>query len=127
MNNLKNGFKENIEDGYFESVKDRILILSYSSLENYFLYPKILVEIGIVRSEDDFYEKIDNHIKRNEETIKKAVAFMIKQEKYIVEPGSATVTAAIMEHRERIGGKNIALVISGGNIDGDLMVEILNQ
>ena len=32
-----------------------------------------------------------------------------------------------MDFRERVGGKNIAIVISGGNIDGDLMVKILNE
>lgn len=70
---------------------------------------------------------VDDFLIVKEDTIARAVAFMIKQEKYIVEPGSAVVVAAIMEHRERIGGKNVALVISGGNIDGDLMVKILNQ
>ena len=41
--------------------------------------------------------------------------------------GSCTTVAAVMDFRERVGGKNIALVISGGNIDGDLMVKILNE
>lgn len=70
---------------------------------------------------------VDDFLMVKEENIKKAVSFMIKQEKYIAEPGSASVIAAVEEHRERIGGKNIALVISGGNIDGDLMVELLKS
>mgnify|MGYP000923685239 CR=1 FL=1 len=70
---------------------------------------------------------VDDFIIVKEENIKKAVSFMIKQEKYIAEPGSATVIAAVDEYRERIGGKNIALVISGGNIDGDLMVDLLKS
>lgn len=35
--------------------------------------------------------------------------------------------AAVMEHRERIGGKNIALIMSGGNLDGDLLCKLLNE
>jgi len=35
--------------------------------------------------------------------------------------------AAVMDYRERIGGKNIALVLSGGNIDGNVLCELLNK
>lgn len=69
----------------------------------------------------------DDIIEVHEETIRKAVRFMIMNEKIIAEGGSCTTVAAVMDFRERVGGKNIALVISGGNIDGDLMVKILNE
>ena len=72
-------------------------------------------------------EYIDDIIEVKEETIRKAVRLMIRDEKIIAEGGSCTTVAAVMDFRERVGGKNIALVISGGNIDGDLMVKILNE
>ena len=52
---------------------------------------------------------------------------MIKDEKIIAEGGSCTTVAAVRDFRERVGGKKVALVISGGNIDGDLMVSLLND
>ena len=69
---------------------------------------------------------IDDIIEVKEETIRKAVKHMIMQEKFIVEGGSATTLAAVMDYKERVGGKNVALVMSGGNIDPGLMLEILN-
>lgn len=34
---------------------DNILILKYYSFENYFLDPKVMTEIGVIKSEDEFY------------------------------------------------------------------------
>ncbi len=62
-----------------------------------------------------------------ESSIRRAVKHLIKKEKIVAEGGSATVAAAVMDYPERIGGKNVALIISGGNIDGYLMVQILNE
>lgn len=70
---------------------------------------------------------VDDFFIVTEESIAKAVSFMAKEEKYIVEAGSCTTVAAVMEHREQIGGKNIALVLSGGNIDGKLLTKILEK
>lgn len=70
---------------------------------------------------------VDELLVVKEETIRKAVAFMIKDEKYIVEGGSCTTVAAVMEYPEKITGKNVALVMSGGNLDGKLMTEILKE
>jgi len=70
---------------------------------------------------------VDEFIIVTEESIAKAVSFMAKEEKYIVEAASSTTIAAIMEHKEKIGGQNIALVISGGNIDGKLLSSILEK
>lgn len=52
---------------------------------------------------------------------------MAKDEKYIVEAGSCTTIAAIMDYKEIVGGKNIALVLSGGNIDGELLTKLLEK
>lgn len=70
---------------------------------------------------------VDDFLIVTEDSIAKAVSFMAKEEKYIVEAGSCTTVAAVMEHREKIGGKNIALVLSGGNIDGELLTNILEK
>lgn len=72
-------------------------------------------------------EYVDDIIEVKEKTIREAVRFMIMNEKIIAEGGSCTTVAAVMDFRERVGGKNIALVISGGNIDGDLMAKLLNE
>ena len=61
----------------------------------------------------------------SEESIRRAAKHMMTKEKIIVEGGSATVAAAVMEHSEEVGGKNVALIMSGGNIDEDLMISLL--
>lgn len=70
---------------------------------------------------------VDDFLIVTEKSIAKAVSFMAKEEKYIVEAGSCTTVAAVMEHQEKIGGQNIALVLSGGNIDGKLLTSILEE
>ena len=70
---------------------------------------------------------VDEFLTVSEESIGKAVSFMAKKEKLVLEPGSATTVAAIMEHGEEIRGKNLALVISGANIDGDLLTKLLHK
>ncbi len=70
---------------------------------------------------------VDDFIAVSEETIAKAVSFMARDEKYIVEAGSCTTVAAVMDFRERIGGKNVALVLSGGNIDGDVLYRLMEN
>ena len=70
---------------------------------------------------------IDDLFEVPEVAIRSAVKYMALKEKYVVEGGSATTVAAVRECRDRIGGKNIALIISGGNIDGALMQKLLTE
>lgn len=69
----------------------------------------------------------DDIIEVKEESAGRAVSFMAKQEKYIVEPSSALTVGAVFENPDRVGGKQIALVLSGGNIDGGLLTELMNK
>lgn len=54
------GFYENakaVDAGYLPRVtRQNVLILKYYSLENYFLDPAICAKIGVVKSEDEFFE-----------------------------------------------------------------------
>ncbi len=70
---------------------------------------------------------VDDLIAVRESTIRRGVKHMLLNEKFVVEAGSATTVAAVMDEPDRIGGKNVALVISGGNIDGDLIRTIINE
>lgn len=70
---------------------------------------------------------VDEFLIVSENGIAKAISFMAKQEKFIAEAGSCTTIAAVNEYPEKISGKNIALVISGGNIDGEILTNILRN
>lgn len=68
---------------------------------------------------------IDDILVVDEDTIKKAVIFLMKNEKTIAEPSGAIGVAAILENPEMFKGKNVVVVITGGNIDEEMMLEFL--
>lgn len=51
------GDRANEDKGNLPRVTDRnVLILKYYSFENYFLFPEVMAEIGVVKSVDQFYD-----------------------------------------------------------------------
>jgi threonine dehydratase len=45
----------------------------------------------------------------------------------VSEGAGAAATAAAFQERERLQGKRVAVVISGGNVDRDMFAEVLGQ
>lgn len=70
---------------------------------------------------------IDEWIMVSEKSIRRALRYMVEEESCVIEGGSAMVVAAALEHPEEIGGSNVALVISGGNVDGKALGRVLNE
>lgn len=53
------------------------------------------------------------------------MAHAILNEKIVAEAAGAVPIATLMQYEEQIPGKNIALVISGGNANNDVLKEVL--
>lgn len=70
---------------------------------------------------------IDDIIVVHEKDIADAVGFLLSKEKVVAEPAGAIGVAAVRKNPHLFEGKNIAVVITGGNIDEDLMLKIINQ
>ena len=68
----------------------------------------------------------DDIIEVRESSIRRAVKHMALNEKYIVEGAGAAAVAAVTDYPERVGGRNVALIMSGGNIDAGLLMRIMN-
>jgi len=54
-----------------------------------------------------------------------AVAFAYRELKLVVEPGGAVGLAALLAGRLDVSGKNVVIVLSGGNVDADLFAELV--
>lgn len=50
-----------------------------------------------------------------------AVAFTFRELKLVVEPGGAVALASLFKHREELAGKTVLVLLSGGNIDPDML------
>ncbi|MCS7233486.1 MAG: threonine/serine dehydratase [Synergistetes bacterium] len=70
-------------------------------------------------------DKVDGFILVSEEEIKEAIAFAAKKLHLLVEGAGSLGIAAILSGRFNAKGRRVALVISGGNIDGDVLKEVL--
>jgi threonine dehydratase len=55
----------------------------------------------------------------------RAVAFAFRELKLVVEPGGAVGLAALLAGRIECGGKNVVIVLSGGNVDADLFAKLI--
>lgn len=56
-----------------------------------------------------------------------AMRFVFKHLKLVVEPGGAVALAAVLAGKIDTKGKTTAVVLSGGNVDGDLFAEIQRE
>ena len=70
---------------------------------------------------------IDDIIVVEEKDIADAISFLFKKEKTISEPAGAIGVAAVRTNPALFKGKNVAIVITGGNIDEDLMLKLFCQ
>jgi threonine dehydratase len=69
----------------------------------------------------------DSIVTVKEKDIAKAILFLIEQSKLIVEGAGATSLAAVSSSKINIAKKNAALILSGGNIDVNLISRIINK
>lgn len=72
------------------------------------------------------HDLIDEVILVSEAYVRLGVKHVIEKEKYVVEPSSAICIGALLQH-ERYFGNHVALIMTGGNLDEGLMLEILNE
>ena len=68
---------------------------------------------------------IDDILVVSEEAIKEATRHLLVKEKVVAEPSGAVGIAAIQEMSEKIPGVRVVSLISGGNLDEDLMKKLL--
>ena len=62
-------------------------------------------------------DQVDQVLTVSETGITDAMALIWQHFRLLIEPSSATVIAAITEHRDVFAGRRIATIISGGNVD----------
>jgi threonine dehydratase len=70
-------------------------------------------------------EHLDDFVLVGEDELQSAVVRMIEGTRNLVEPAGAAPLAAALRLRDRLAGKRVALVLSGGNISPDQLREIL--
>ena len=71
---------------------------------------------------------VDDVLTVTEAEIRAAVRFLAQRMKLVVEPTGAIPVAMLFSGRlGDLRGKRVGLVISGGNVDADVLCEILNE
>jgi threonine dehydratase len=70
---------------------------------------------------------VDDIVLVREDQIERAVATLISIEKTVVEGAGAAGLAAILAFPEYFSGRNVGLVLTGGNIDTRLIASVLTR
>ncbi len=106
---LRSGRRERNEAG-LTSICDALLVAEPGALT--FALNRDRLGPGLVISDDE---------------ASAAVAFAYHELKLVVEPGGAAALAAILSGRYALAGKPVAVVLSGGNMDPNMLNEILTR
>lgn len=73
------------------------------------------------------HRKINGILLMFEEEIERAIAYVHRHNHLVIEGAAATAVAALLSGRVDIVGKRVGVVISGGNIDEDKLLTILDK
>jgi threonine dehydratase len=68
---------------------------------------------------------VDDLVLVAEPTLEQAVQLLIEIEKTVAEGAGAAALAALLAYPERFGGREVGVIVSGGNIDSRLLANIL--
>ena len=109
----------------YQSIKDHVCYSTYPVTEG------TICEAVVGGAGKIAYEMlpslVDQWIVVKEREIRSALRFMVEQEQTVIEGGSAMVVAAVRDYQDLVGGSNVALIISGGNVDGQMLARVLNE
>ncbi len=72
-------------------------------------------------------ERVDDLVLVDEGDLEQAVLMLLEVEKTVVEGAGAAGLAALIRHRDRFAGRNVGLVLSGGNIDPLRLASIIER
>lgn len=72
-------------------------------------------------------ECVDEIVTVTEDEIAKAILFLMEKSKVVAEGAGATTVAALLAGKINVTGKKVCSVISGGNIDINLVARVLNR
>ena len=103
---LLSGERESV-DGSARSICDALQAHSPGKLT--FAINKRLLDEGVVVSDDE---------------VRAAIRFAFRNLKLVAEPGGAVALAAVLSGKIDTQGKTTVVVISGGNVDGEMFAEI---
>jgi threonine dehydratase len=71
---------------------------------------------------------VDEIVTVSEEEIASAILYLLEREKTVVEGAGAVAVAALMQHKVRgLEGRRVVSVISGGNIDVNLVARVIER
>jgi threonine dehydratase len=70
---------------------------------------------------------VDDIVLVSEDQLERAVSLLITIEKTVVEGAGAAGLAAMLAHPDLFGGRNVGLVLCGGNIDTRLIASVLTR
>jgi threonine dehydratase len=71
------------------------------------------------------WDGLDDFVLASEEELLRATRLMIETTKTLVEPAGAAALAAALKLRDRLQGRRVALVCSGGNISPSQLQAVL--
>ena len=106
LSSLLSGRRESI-DGSARSICDALQAHSPGKLT--FAINRRLLDVGLVVSDDE---------------VREAIRFAFRNLKLVAEPGGAVALAAVLSGKIDTQGKTTVVVISGGNVDGEMFAEI---
>lgn len=69
---------------------------------------------------------VDDFILVSEQEIKNAIITLIKTNRLLVEGAAGVALASLLKNRERFMGKNVVVILSGGNISLETLKEVLS-
>lgn len=70
---------------------------------------------------------VDDLVSVDEEEIAEAILLLMEQKRIVVEGAGAVPLAALLRYPERVRGKKVGLIISGGNIDVNMLERIIER
>ena len=68
---------------------------------------------------------LDDIVLVDEDALESALALLLQIEKTVVEGAGAAGLAAVMKYPEKFAGRNVGIVLTGGNIDTRLLANVL--
>ncbi len=72
-------------------------------------------------------ERVNDMLLVSEGDIEQAILMLLEIEKTVVEGAGAVGLAALMKHRARFAGRNVGLILCGGNIEPLVLAEIIER